>query len=192
MGVTGTIKHKEDVDNTQENQENEVEATEETATKERPNHFRMIKNAVGSLVVNLEPADFSMPARKFRLGYDQDYKVIPSKWAVGVFVSESALKQMELGYFTFENLDVLVEMAEEMGHYVPDSIKNPKISVKDMKKALRSGDVKALDNVMLNASAKNIKDLIALAKSMHSRLNVNMVQHIENTYNVSLAPVDLG
>ena len=37
-----------------------------------------------------------------------------TNYALGVFVTPSALKQMELGYFTFENLDTLIKMAERL------------------------------------------------------------------------------
>ena len=71
---------------------------------------------------------------------------------------------MELGYFTFENLDKLIEMAEDLGYYVPDSIKEPKVTLKEIAHALRSGEKEKLNAITSNLTNKVRQDIITTAQ----------------------------
>jgi len=157
----------------------------------KPTQFAMIKNVQGALAVGLEAHDFSTPKRVFHFKFNQDRKYVPVKWALGTFVTDSALRQMQLGFFTFENLQELIEMAEEAGYYVPDSIKDPKIAIKDIRKMLKDNDVDKLKTITLNISRKVRNDLITTAKSMHDRLNNQTIKFLEKELNISLQAVDL-
>lgn len=154
--------------------------------------FVMVKNYEGALAVMLDPHDFSTPARRVNFNFDVERQHVPAKYAVGTFVTDNAMKQMEKGYFTYENLDVLIKMAEDMGYYVPDSIKEPKISLKDLRQVILKGDAKELSKLMMNASRKNIDDLLSVAKRYYASLSTGMVQYIEKTYKASLAPISLN
>lgn len=169
--VTGTLKPK-------------VEAT-------KPKQFVMIKNCEGGLVVPLEAYDFSTPRRRIAFKFNQDRQYIPVKWAVGVFVTPEATKQMEKGYFTFENLEVLIEMAEEMGYYVPDSIKEPKVTLKEIAKALRDSDIKELEKITSYLTPKIKRDLTKTAQKMYTTLNVSVIEFLEKKLQISLKPVSL-
>lgn len=182
--VTGTVKSQVIVE-----QEAPVKAE---VVVEKPNQFVMIKNAVGSMTVMLESYDFSVPARPIVFKFDQERNYIPVKWAIGAFVTPSALRQMELGYFTFEKIEILIEMAEDLGYYVPDSIKEPKVTLKDIAKALRSGEVVALDKVTAFMSNKTRQDIIATAQKMFGVLNQNTIQYLEKKLKVALAPINLS
>lgn len=154
--------------------------------------FVMLKNTAGGLTVYLESYDFSVPGRPIHFKHDQEKNYIPVKWAIGTFITPSAVKQMELGYFTFENLDELIKQAEDLGYYVPDSIKEPKVTLKEMKTALRSGDVKAVEKLVLNISGKSKTDLIALARVMYNNLNQSVIGYLEKKLRVQLNPVNLS
>lgn len=99
---------------------------------------------------------------------------------------------MELGYFTFENLDALIQMAEDLGYYVPDSIREPKVTIKEIAKALRSSDLEFLKKITTNAGNKIRNDLISTAQTMYSNLNQSVIQFLEKQLKVSLKPVDLS
>ena len=159
---------------------------------ENPTQFVMIKNAVGGLTVWLEAHDFSTPARPIQFKFDQERNYIPAKWAIGVFVTPKALKQMELGYFTFENLDKIIEMAESLGYYVPDSIKEPKVTLKEIAQALRTGEKTLLDAITQNLTTKVRQDIIATAQKMYSALSNSTVEYLEKKLQASLKPVDLS
>lgn len=158
----------------------------------RAQSFSMIKNVEGALAVNLEAHDFSTPARTIYFRFNQEKQQIPLKWAVGTFVSTSALQQMESGYFTFENLTDLIKVAEEMGYFVPDSIKEPKVDIKDIRKALLSENRKVLEQFMLNMSTKTRGDILSIARSLYGKLNTGTIEYLENQLGVSLKPVDLS
>lgn len=156
------------------------------------NAFVMVKNYRGGFGVSLEPWDFSSPARTIRFKFDQEKQYVPLKWALGVFVTPLAVKLMEKGYYTFENLHVLIKMAEDLGLYVPDSIKEPKINLKDLKNALLKNDLPAVKKNMMNASQKIVADFISLARQNFAQLSVAMVTYIQSTYKVSLEEIKLN
>jgi len=156
------------------------------------NSFVMVKNYRGGFGVKLEPWDFSAPARSIRFKFNQEQQHIPTKWALGVFVTPLAIKLMEEGYYTFENLHVLIEMAEDLGLYVPDSIKEPKINLKELKNALLKNDLVTVKKLMMNASKKLIADFVALARQNLSQLSVAMQTYVESTYKVSLQTINLN
>lgn len=158
----------------------------------KPTQFVMIKNAVGGLTVTLEAHDFSTPARPIKFKFNQERNYVQVKWAIGVFVTPSALKQMELGYFTFENLEKLIEMAEDLGYYVPDSIKEPKVTLKEIAHALRSGEKEQLNAITSNLTNKVRQDIITTAQKMYSILNQGTIDFIQSKLKVSLKPVDLS
>lgn len=160
--------------------------------EEYPKQFVMIKNAVGGLTVKTEAFDFSVPARNIVFKFDQDRNYLMTNYALGVFVTPSALKQMELGYFTFENLDTLIKMADEAGIYVPDSIKDPKVTLKDIAKALRSGEQVELDKLTKNLNRKIRNDIIVTAQKMYNNLQQGVISHLEKKLGVSLKPIDLS
>ena len=156
------------------------------------NTFVMVKNVVGALAVDLEAHDFSTPTKTFRFRFNQDTQHIPAKWAVGTFVSPGALSQMENGYFTFDNLGDLIKLAESMGYYVPDSIKEPKVTLKEMKKILLADNVQSLEKITKYMSTKTRSDLITLAQKYYDKLNSGTISYLEKTLGSSLKPIELG
>ena len=187
-----TAEDKEEV-KTEETKTQKVEEKVEVAKpRPKPSSVPMIKNYRGGLMVELEPYDFSAPARKIRFKFDKERQYVPIKWAIGVFVTESALRQLELGYFTFEDLGLIIEMAEEEGLYVPDSIKEPKLTSKEMKQLLLEGNVDKIKQKMINATPNKIGDLISIARKLIKRLNYSVIQFLEKEYKVSLETVDLN
>ena len=166
--------------------------TQTQVKKPTPQSFIMVKNVEGALAVNLEAHDFSTPARTIHFRFNQESQHIPLKWAVGTFVSTGALQQMETGYFTFENLSELIKVAEEMGYYVPDSIKEPKVEIKEIKRAILKDDRKALEKIMLNMSTKTRADILSIARSSYAKLNNESVGFLETKLGVSIKPVDLS
>lgn len=154
--------------------------------------FVMVKNYRGGFGVTLEPWDFSAPARPIRFKFDQEKQHVPTKWALGIFVTPLAIKLLEEGYYTFENLHVLIKMAEDLGLYVPDSIKEPKINLRDLKNALLKNDLAAVKKFMMNASQKLIADFVTLARQNFSLLSVAMVTYIQSTFKVSLEEINLN
>ena len=156
-----------------------------------PNQFVMLKNYEGGLVVKLDPHDFSTPARRIDFAFNQERQYIPAKYAIGVFVSDGALRQMERNYFTFENLDVLIEMAESMGFYVPDSIKSPKVTLKEIRTMLSKGEVNKIKDILGRADRKTKDDFLASAIKLYGTLNMGVINTVEKELGVSLTPVKI-
>lgn len=167
------------------------EVIKEPVKKAKITQFVMIKNTAGGFSVELEPHDFSAPARRISFRHDQKRNYIPVKWAVGTFVSPSALRQMELGYFTFENLEALIEMAEEMGYYVPDSIKDPKLTLGEIARVIRKGDLNEMEKMTSLLTSKTRRDIIATAQKLYDNLSVSTVMFLEEKLQVILKPISL-
>jgi hypothetical protein len=157
-----------------------------------PSQFTMVKNIDGRLLVNLEAFDFSAPARAIAFNFDQDTTYVQTKWALGVFVTPDSLKMMEEGYFTFDNLSKLIQMAEAQGFYVPESIKEPQFSLKEIGNILKEGDTKKLDSLTLNMTTKLRGDIINIATKNYGSLQSDVVNYLEKKLNLSLKPVDLN
>lgn len=154
-------------------------------------NYKMIKNYVGNLSVLLEAHDFSTPARRISFNHDEEVKHIPVKWAIGTFVSDSAMKQLAKGYFTFEKLDELIEMAEDMGYYIPETIKQPEVTLKDIRQAMKKNDLKALKAIIPNASHKDKADIVAIAQNLYGKTNMEIITYIEQELKVSVKPIIL-
>lgn len=162
-----------------------------TQIKKPRNQYVMVKNYSGGLSVQLESFDYTMPLRQFNFRFNVEKIYIPSKYALGVFVTPDALTMMERGYFTFENLQELIEEAEALGYYVPEAIKNPKVTNKEIRALLREGDIEKMKKEFLNITDKVKRDVVDIAKAIYSNLNMEVVNWIENTFEVSLKPINL-
>jgi hypothetical protein len=154
--------------------------------------FVMVKNVEGALSVNLDAHDFSTPTKTFRFRFNQERQHVPAKWAIGTFVSSGALTQMETGFFTYENLAELIKVAEEMGYYVPDSIKEPRVDIKDIRKALLNDDRRALDSYIMNMTTKTRNDILSVARKLYDKLNTGTIEFLEKRLAVSLKTADLS
>ena len=154
--------------------------------------FTMVKNYRGGMAVMLEAEDFSTPIRRIDFKYDTEEKIIPLKWAIGTFVSDSAMRQMEKGFFSFKELDELIAMAEGMGHYVPDSIKAPKITLRELRKIVKANNLGEIKRLFPGFSKKDKHDLVAMGKQLYNKLNMSVIQYIEKELKVSLQTVDLS
>lgn len=159
---------------------------------EDPKQFVLVKNCVGSITVVLEAHDFAVPARRIRLKHNQEKAYIMTRHALGVFVTPDALQQMEDGYFTFENLDTLIKMAEEKGYYVPDSIKEPQVSIKEIADILREGNEAKVKKLVESLNSKLVNDITSAGRDLYPRLNQITISILEDALKTSLAPVDLG
>lgn len=162
-----------------------------TPKQQEPTQFVMVKNTVGSLAVDIEPHDFSSPKRTVYFKHNQDKTFIPTKWAIEVFVTQSAIRQLEMGYFTFENLDILIKMAEAQGYYVPESIKNPQLTIKEIVAALQKGDEKGLERITNVLTTKTRQDIISVAQKIYDTLSISTVKFLEKKLQASLKPVNL-
>lgn len=168
-----------------------VTETINRSTSADPKQFVLKKNVSGGLAVVLEAHDFSVPARKVVFNFNENINYVTTKYALGVFVTPSALRQLEKGYFTFEKLDTLIKMAEELGYYVPDSIKDPQLTLYQIADALRSGKKEDLDAITTNLSTKVRADIIAAAHEMYTVLQQGTIAYLEKKLRVSLKPVNL-
>lgn len=160
--------------------------------KREPTQFVLVKNCVGSITIVLESYDFGVPARSLRLDHKQSTAYVMTRHALGVFVTPNALQQMEQGYFTFENLAELIKMAEEKGFYVPDSIKEPQVSLKEIADILREGDEKKVTGLVANLNSKLANDIASAGRDLYPRLNQLTINILEKALKTSLASVDLS
>jgi hypothetical protein len=170
----------------------EITRQEKQDKKAYPKQFKMVKNFRGSFSTVLEPYDYSAPARKVSFVHSDESQMVPAKYALGAFVNNIAMKQMEKGYFTFENLEILLQMAEEEGLMVPDSLFKQKVyTFREIKEILASGDVSKVEKLVTNASPKTLSDTKSFAIKMYGGLNMSVIAFLEKFFKVHLAPISL-
>jgi hypothetical protein len=170
----------------------EITRQEKQEKKIYPKQFKMIKNFRGSFSTVLEPFDYTAPARKITFKHADESQSIPAKYALGVFNNNIAMKQIEKGYFTFENLEILLQMAEEEGLFVPTSLFTQKVyTFREIKEILASGDISKVEKLLDNASLKTLSDVKAFTTKMYATLNMSVIAFLEKIYKVSLAPINL-
>lgn len=154
--------------------------------------FAMIKNVEGALSVNLDSYDGSTPPRRIEFKSTVERRYVTRKYAIGVFVSHEALEQMEKGYFTFAEMPKLVEQAEAEGFYVPEAIKTPKVTLRELSILMTTSNLKGLQSKMQNATKKTQTDIVGLGRSLYKKLNIDIVDLIESTYKVQLRTVEIN
>ncbi len=169
-----------------------VEEQKVEAPKKRPAQMELVKNFDGRLTVTLNAHDFSTPPINIKFDHLQEKRYVPAKYALGVFNTPGALKQFGKGYFTFSDMETLLEWAEELGYYVDEMVRERKITAREIKEALRAGDLKPMKEILELGDAKVLKDVVSHARKGYNELNVSMIKLIEGKLNVSLTPVDLS
>lgn len=152
-------------------------------------NFIFKKNIPGGLIFDLESYDFSLPKRTFDMPYNVGQLSIPEQYALGLFVTSSALDMFQAGLFTIEDFEDLKKKAEEIG--LAGDIPFVKIyTAKELKEIVESGDTAKIDQILNRKNPNEMTSLIAVVRDDLNRpdsaISSGIVRKIENACGVEL------
>lgn len=148
-------------------------------------NFTFIKNIKGGLTINLSSYDMMLPNRNFTIPYNIEKVSIPEQYALGLFVSESALQQFKDGYFTIEHFEELEQMAQTIGLF--SEIEQAKILSKDeIATCLAEKDVEKVDEIIARCNYIEMTNLVVCAREIIDSLPKNIIDKIGNACGVDL------
>lgn len=151
--------------------------------------FVFKKECTGSLVVTLESYNFSTPARNFEFAHNVNKLVVPYNYALGLFVTQGARAQLELGYFTVEKLDELKKAAGEQG-ILDEVLTNDTKTFSTIERALTNNDTKKIRELLASKDALTISTLVSVAADKAAQLTSTNIDLIEKGCGVSLIVED--
>ena len=147
--------------------------------------YTFVKNVRGSLVIELDAYDASIPTKTFRIPFNVDKIVVPYVYALGLFMSQSALHQFEMGFFKVEDLNNLAEDAISKGLCTPEEF--PEITSKmEVEKAILNNDMKKVSDILKRNNKVEIDNLVCFAKTHCDKLYTNVKNIIEQRCGVTL------
>lgn len=165
-------------------------ATPEKDKKKERTFFKMIKTIDGHLVVEVDYNDFSGPKTRLDFKWNEPHKIIPVKLALGVFVTGDALNMMRKGLFTFEDVDILVEMAEDLGYYIPEDLFKYKYSDKDIRTILVTNRIEEVEKLFINADATVKRNILSAANVVFKELTHSTISFLEEKLGVAVNPIN--
>lgn len=151
-------------------------------------NFTFIKNVKGGLTIKLQSYDMMLPERLFTIASNVERITIPEQYALGLFVSDTALDQYREGYFQVEEIELLQEKANTLGLFVVDTTGEVKTnySKKDIDKAVKEHDSVTIDKIIEKNNYLEINNLIAAAREHIDSLPKSIVDKIGNACGVDL------
>lgn len=153
------------------------------------NNFIFKKNTLGGLIIELDSYDFSLPRRTFEMAPMISQITIPEQYALGLFVTDSALNMFKAGLFTIANYDALKAKAEEIGLF--GDIESTKVyDYKEIVEAVNTNNMEVINKICARKNGVELANLIAAARdnlnSPISSLSQGAIRKIEDTCGVEL------
>jgi hypothetical protein len=150
-----------------------------------PRTFTFVKNVKGWLYIDLETYDMMGAPKTFVFGPTVDKVVIPYPYALGLFVSQDAMNMYKRGFFTIESVNDLYKAAVEQGFVARDE--KPEITLLvDIENAIKNNKVRALKEILKDANAIVINNVLFCARENFDGLNNEMVELIQDATGVDL------
>jgi hypothetical protein len=152
-----------------------------------PRTFTFVKNVKGSLYIDLETFDMMGATKTFVFGPTIDKLIIPYPYALGLFVSPSALDMYRNGIFTIENDAELYKAGVEQGFVAREE--RPDVTrLVDIEAAIKGNKVRALKDII--AKGENdpvvVNNVVYCAREFFDSLSNEMVELIQTATGVDL------
>lgn len=146
--------------------------------------YSFVKNVRGSLSFPLYNYDMTVK-RGFTIAHNITKIVVPHQFALGLFVTPSALQQFKNGYFTIENFKDLVKDAMEKGLCAEEEY--PDIaSLIEIEQMVTTNNTVKIRKLLSKKNPIEISNLISFAKEHYGKLNQTNKNLIEQECGVEL------
>lgn len=152
-----------------------------------PRTFTFVKNVKGSLYIDLETFDMMGVRKTFVFGPTIDKLVIPYPYALGLFVSPSALAMYRSGIFTIENENELYKAGVEQG-FVAREEKPEVTKLIDIENAIKGNKIRALKDLIVKGKEDPVvvNNVLSCAREYFDGLSNEMVELIQDATGVDL------
>lgn len=152
-----------------------------------PKTFVFKKNIKGYLFIDLETYDMMGAPKTFIFGPTVDRLVIPYPYALGLFVSQSAMDQYKLGCFTIEREDELFKAAIEQGFVAAEDKPDIALLV-DVENIIKNNKVSKMRDLIKKAEtdATLVDNILSCAREHFDTLSNEMVELIQTAAGVDL------
>ena len=147
--------------------------------------YTFVKNVKGSLTFPLDSYNMSLPTKMFTIPVNADRVIVPFPYAMGLFITDAAMKQYENGYFSILDYESLKQSAEEIG-FLPRTAVENKYTPKYIEKTLVDGDVNKVKDILNNGGKAAVDTLLVIAKENYEQLNNSIIRTISDTCGVEL------
>lgn len=151
--------------------------------------IRMINTTPNLIIFNLSPYDNPSNVRIIKLGASNTNKVItmPISLALGVFTNNEVYRLFKKGYFTFSDVNKLVQAAKEADLYFADDLDFVPADEKTndtILTQLMKGNRAAIESAIRDYGKDKVMDI---AKANIDKLTIGVKQMLEQTLQVSFS-----
>lgn len=147
--------------------------------------YTFVKNVKGKLVISLDTFDMQAPTRNFVISHTLEKIVVPYNYALGLFVSPSALSQYRNGYFKIENVKELIRDGIERGLAAREEFPDV-IPMSDIESFVKANNVKKIKSILDKKDPVEVQNLLVYARENVGNLTVDVRNQIENACGVEL------
>lgn len=146
--------------------------------------YTFVKNIGGSLRITLDSYDMQLAQKDFVIPSGVEQIVVPYKYALGLFISDSAKQQFDQGYFTIEDYEDLRNEAIALGLAAGEVRKT--LAPKEIAEAVQKRDMKFIDKVLSSNNAVDLANLIVIVRENFGKVSNDITQRVEEACGVEL------
>ena len=147
--------------------------------------YTFVKNIAGQLRITLESYNMQNARQDFVLPAGVEKIIVPYQYALGLFVTPSAKHQLELGYFTVEDMDSLVEEAKSYGLVAYEN-DNKILTIKEVADLLQSNNIVEIENLIKRQNPVELANLFTLVRENYNAIPSGILSKIETLCGVEL------
>ena len=148
-------------------------------------NYTFVKNVKGGLSFTLDSWNMQLPQRTFTIRHNIEQIAIPEDYALGLFISSSALDMYKQGYFVITDFKELKNKASELGLFADEEVKGV-VSVKEIEKMVKANNERALDKLIETGSKVELDNLFIIARENFGTLTSGVISKIEKACGAEL------
>lgn len=146
--------------------------------------YTFVKNVGGSLRITLDSYDMQLAQKDFFIASGVDRIVVPYKYALGLFISDSAKQQFDQGYFNIEDYEDLKNEAIGLGLAAGEVTQT--ITPREIAEAIQKRDMVYIDKILRSNNAVDLANLIVIIRENFGKVSNDVIQRVEEACGVEL------
>lgn len=148
-------------------------------------NYTFVKNVKGGLTITLDSWNMQLPTRNFSMSGNVTQIAVPEDYALGLFISDSALSMFYNGYFVVSNLKELQNKARELGLFADAEIDNC-YTVQEVENFVVKQNVKKIQEIIDNHKFVEFDNLVTIVREHIDELPSNIISQVEEACGAEL------